>query len=58
MQDIVNEYLKLNCSRCNNKKSKIEEDKCELHIYEYNGYKYCKCSNMSDNCKELKKKII
>ncbi len=58
MKEMINEYIKDKCMRCKNQNSKIEEDKCNIKIFQYGDYKYCKCCNMSDANQEIKKKII
>lgn len=58
MQEIIEKYKKDKCSRCINRNKKLEEDKCEIKIFQYNDYRYCKCCNMSDDRKEIKEKVI
>ncbi len=58
MEDIKEKYKETKCLECANKKSKIEEDKCDIRTYQYNDYQYCKCCNMTNDKKEIKQKII
>lgn len=58
MQEIIREYVDTKCVNCQNKRTKVEAEKCDIRIFQYNDYRYCKCCNQTSPKKEIKKKII
>lgn len=58
MKDLRKEYQETKCCKCNNKKLNPIHDKCDIRVYQFGNYMYCKCCNMSGKDKELKEKVI
>ena len=59
METIGEEYLRRKCKICRNRKEKPEKDICNIRVYQYNGYIYCKCVNEDTptNKTEIRRKI-
>ncbi len=56
--DLIKKYKDEKCSKCNNRQRKLEEDLCDIKQFQYNGYVYCKCCNMTGVDKEIKQKVM
>lgn len=58
MEDLRNKYKQIKCCKCNNRNASSMQDKCDMRVFQYGNYVYCKCCNMSGNDKELKEKVM